>query len=283
MTKKQFFLVFFAILLTAVSFCGCAKETEKENEDVTVTVEEDVPADDADTYLIETPFADLAYPIRWKDTVKVEKSGGEVYCAAFFSVLSSGEEVHIFDISFSGDEAADLGDFIGVVSKDAKRYNVYFNGYAPDTAGRSEEDAYILQGMYGDASYVIESISAAISFLEDTSFEISTPYATLNYPKEWENITKVKTEKNPYTVVFYGATASGDVRVFDLIFDGDEGDLLGYILHDGSTISLRLVTYDVDENTALREQEKYDLAGMKTDVNFIIASLAASGIFEYPE
>ena len=94
-------------------------------------------------------------------------------------------------------------------------------------------------------------------------FEIKTSKVSLYYPKKWQD--QVKTEVNGDKVSF----SCGDTKLFDLVFGGSEGDVLG--TYDGT--KLYLIDYPLDKKKLSAEDLKKMMA-MKEDINVIIDNLS---------
>lgn len=92
---------------------------------------------------------------------------------------------------------------------------------------------------------------------------ISTEYADLKYPGKWADRVTVKTEGN--AVRF----SSGSVSLFDILFNGTEGVVLGTIQGEDRNTVVRMINYAIPADAA-----DYDACcGMQEDVNFIMEAL----------
>ena len=112
------------------------------------------------------------------------------------------------------------------------------------------------------AAVTVESESAEETTSEEETVETFTITACgldLKYPLEWQDKVTVTTEEN--RVDF----ACGDVKLFDLTFNTDEGYVLGTVEGDEYTV-IRIVDYDI-------ETEDNELYAMQEDVNVILQNL----------
>ncbi len=98
------------------------------------------------------------------------------------------------------------------------------------------------------------------------TFEIPTKYATLKYPKRWKDIAKIDMkEGEPYTVSF----SVNDAKSFDLIFNGDKGDILGTLKTDKGQYLLTVVAAALDE----KAKDYKSLRNMQEDINVMLDCL----------
>jgi hypothetical protein len=115
------------------------------------------------------------------------------------------------------------------------------------------------------------------------SIDIETPYVTLRFPKEWSKQIRTKKVKDDvYTVEFYGIVADkGEQRLFDLVFGGTEGYLLGYldILGEDKPMTLNIISYELNATERWTEKETQLFYAMQDDVNFVIDKLVDTGDF----
>lgn len=100
------------------------------------------------------------------------------------------------------------------------------------------------------------------------TYDINTDFVTLKYPEEYKDKVDVQIDgSDVYTAKF----SCGDVPLFDLTFNGEEGNFLGTIVgDDGEKTVVRVISYDID-----KEAENYnDLIAMAGSVNVIIDNLS---------
>ena len=93
----------------------------------------------------------------------------------------------------------------------------------------------------------------------DATYTISTKYCNLQYPKAWEDAVEIETdEAAPYTVRFLVDGAD----LFDVTFNGSDGDLLGSLITDDGPYTVRVLTHDsstfADPERARQMQEDID-------------------------
>lgn len=110
------------------------------------------------------------------------------------------------------------------------------------------------------------------SMLEIQTYDIKTPYCTLKYPAVWEDaVTVTVSQQEPYTLSFVGTVEEKSAPLFDLVFDGDTGIVLG-TLNGDEPHTISMIAHEIDAS-------EYDVAhirlfnGMQEDVNIIITNL----------
>lgn len=81
----------------------------------------------------------------------------------------------------------------------------------------------------------------------------------MKYPLKWKDLVTVEVADD--SVCF----SYGDIKLFDLLFDSDEGYLLG--TYDGTQI--KIISYDFDKDS-LSEDEYFNCCAMQEDVNVIL-------------
>lgn len=110
---------------------------------------------------------------------------------------------------------------------------------------------------------------------------IDTPYCKLYYPKKWEDSLKVnKKTDEPYTVEFYATIEKSDFHLFDFIFNGTDGVLIGELTtDDGSAVKVNVNSYEL-EIDKLSEDEISNLYLMQEDINYILQKLIAEDNFQ---
>lgn len=99
---------------------------------------------------------------------------------------------------------------------------------------------------------------------EVATYVIKTPYCDLKYAEKWQD--KVNTEvvkEEPYTLSF---SAKDGTKLFDLIFNGNEGTPLGTITGDEYT------AIHINDNVDIKEGE---YLAMREDINVILQHLMA--------
>lgn len=90
-------------------------------------------------------------------------------------------------------------------------------------------------------------------------FDIETRVCVMKYPLKWKDLVTVEVADD--SVCF----SYGDIKLFDLLFDSDEGYLLG--TYDGTQI--KIISYDFDKDS-LSEDEYFNCCAMQEDVNVIL-------------
>ena len=253
-------------VITAFSvLAGCSDKGE-DTGDIRTT--EDVPiiaSDDTeqtvDTFVIQTQYAELHYPAQWKNDVNVEVTNDIVQ-------FSCGD-IRLFDLTFSGNS----GYVLGTLATDKGNVVLSITNYDINNEAKYY-DKYC--AMQEDVNVIIEHLMADYDFTigeppveEDTSvFEIETDLTTLYYPKKWQDAVTVETNQD------VAKFSCGETPLFDLIFTGEEGYLLG--TYNGTEI--RIIAYDLEEAN-LSDTEYSKLCAMQDDVNVLLQYLMADSDF----
>ena len=215
--------------------------------------------DDSDeTYSIETSFATLKYPVKWKNKVSVTTSGNTV------SFSSNGTK--LFDLTF--DTAS--GDYLGAFVKDGKQHGVYIKSYSipsgkDELAAMQEDVNVILQNLVDDYGF---KFGAVLDEETGETYSITTSFATLKYPLKWKSKVSVTTSGN--TVSF----SSNGTKLFDLTFDKANGDFIGTYKAGGTDHSVYIKSYSIPSG-------KDELAAMQEDVNVILQNLVKDYGFKF--
>lgn len=104
---------------------------------------------------------------------------------------------------------------------------------------------------------------------------IETAYATLNYPKEWEDYVKYESGGEGDNIVEFYATVGQHERVhiFDVQFGGESGYCIGVVEKDGTETEVNVVSYDVSFDEAWTGKEINTILAMQEDINFLIQNL----------
>ena len=248
---KRLVSVSLALLLVLLVCAGCGgkkaetKEAEKNNDNENTAV-----------FSISTDYAELKFPKKWQDDVDVDVNGDTVK----FSV----EDVPLFDIVFNGEE----GFILGTITEGNTETVVRLIDHSLD-AKSSVPKKY--NEMQKDVNVIVEYLSENYDFSvgeggkaqdNEDVFEIETSLTTLYYPTKWKDLVTVKTDDNSVRFV------CGDVKLFDLLFNSNKGNLIGS--YNGTTISI--VDYDINENEH-KKDIYFDLCEMQIDVNVILQHL----------
>ncbi|MDY3238800.1 MAG: hypothetical protein SOW80_01610 [Anaerovoracaceae bacterium] len=115
---------------------------------------------------------------------------------------------------------------------------------------------------------------------DEQVYEIETKYCQICYPQKWENeVDIVISEESPYTVHFSTAIGEKEVKLFDIIFDEEDGFKIGMLQSDKEIHDLYIVNYDFKREN-FSEEDYFKLCEMCDDVNVIISKLLESNNFE---
>ena len=110
----------------------------------------------------------------------------------------------------------------------------------------------------------------------DDAIEVETTYCKLYFPKEYEEELLVKySEEFGYKVEFYGnIEGKEEVHLFDICFNSDDGDLLGYFNNNGDqVVNVSVAMFELEFDDSWTEEEKNMIYGMQEEWNFVVLSL----------
>ena len=119
---------------------------------------------DSDVFEIETPYAVLQYPLKWKDIVSIEQSGNEPYVVSF-SVKNGQEIVALFDLLF-GDcpegafelgvmRTADGSITVSVADHSENAVNAFPEDERSEIYEMSEDMNVLISGLVSDYGLVL--------------------------------------------------------------------------------------------------------------------------------
>lgn len=158
MLKNKKTAIIIAILIVLIAVVGLfmlkgnSNNSTEVNKKFVLTEEEKK----MESYETTTPYVELSYPDKWKDSVIIRTSEEEPYTVTYFVKLKDKEEQKMFDIVFNGEGTvvkeytADNGEkvTISVVS-----YELKFD----DSWSQKEKDqAYLMQE---DVNYLIAKLA----------------------------------------------------------------------------------------------------------------------------
>ena len=113
------------------------------------------------------------------------------------------------------------------------------------------------------------SQSVQIGVNKGDTYVIEAGGLQLKYPAKWKDKVKVELSGNK------AAFTRGDDKIFDILFNSDEGNVLGTVKGDKNTV-ISVVDYKIKEDDA-------ELSEMIADLNVIINNLAADYDFALGE
>lgn len=273
------------VIAVLAAFSGCAAGDPNKAD----TTEGLVTADE-EYYIIETKYANLEYPDKWKDIIKTEITDEDVYSVKFFCVTSDGD-VPLFNMSFNGGD----GYCLGTLTVNKTDVPVYLECFEIDNNTVTGED-------YGNCCAMEEDVNVIISRLvekygmklsvnnepasgtaenDSAVYPIETKFGNLSYPEKWKDLVKTEiTDGEVYTVSFSGKTENGYVPIFDLNFNGGDGYLLGTMKVDGQDVSIYFNEHEIDKES-MSEEEYNNCCNMCEDVNVTLEYLAKDYGFSF--
>lgn len=232
---------------------------------------------EGDMFVIDTPFAELKYPLEWEERLVLSREEGTPYKLHFAAKTASGN-IPLFALNFGAGE----GYLLGSLPQDAGRIPLYIDSYDIDQSRLSARD-------YEDCCAMFEAVNDTIFFLiedcglvlgdngstqdEEVLTAIETALAVLRFPAKWDGkYTVIKTEGSRYQVSFSANTTAGKRQLFDLFFGAGDGYLLGYIDALDTRVPVYIQSYGFPQDAFAKEE--FDmLCAMQEDVNVIIENL----------
>lgn len=123
---------------------------------------------------------------------------------------------------------------------------------------------------------------------ETPSVEVETPYGTLYYPGEWEELLHVEQrEGDVYTVAFFSKLdEQTNVELFHILFGVDEG--IGAVkTADGQMVNVTAQSLDIAMDESWSTSQKNIVFTMQEGLNFVLEHMdiapATSEPFQIPE
>ncbi len=165
MNRKIVVCVAVLCLLAVCLFGGCRQETITTIPPTVITTTTDqtttmttavVPPFyqfDEETFAIQTPYADLQYPVEWQEVVKIVPQEGDVYTVAFTAVLPSGE-FPAFDLIFGESD----GYLLGTLTTDAGEVPVCIRNYELDAESVPQDEYVMWCGMCDSVNVTISGL-----------------------------------------------------------------------------------------------------------------------------
>lgn len=118
-------------------------------------------------------------------------------------------------------------------------------------------------------------IPSYVKMVEDEdTYLIDLGFVTLRYPLEYKDQVQISgVEKHAATDAFTLCFSVGDVKLFDYIFNREEGDFLGTLPTEGGNALVYIRTYalDTDDYELMLKQESLNviIQGMISDYGFL--------------
>ena len=265
MKKIIAFILALFMTLTLLAACGGSKDKEKEDGATTTEATKDengVEATDPPvvTYDIDTDYATLKYPEKFKDKVDVKIDQENGYTAKF-----SCGDTPLFDLVFNGEDGVFLGTIVG---DDGKNTEVRVISHDIDPKAENHDE---LNEMSGSLNVIIDHLADDYTFVtaedavnvdRDDVYEIKTSVVSLYYPTAWKDEVTVKVEDT--SVSF----SCGSVKLFDVLFGSDKGDYIGSY----KDTAVSIITYNIEKGK-LTSAELTNLRAMQDDVNVVLENL----------
>ena len=276
-------------ILERIPFVDVSDETEP-------TEEVETEPDSTHDMLIETPYAKLVYPGKWKDYLEVTVEQDGACTVLFLAALEGQKPQPLFDIVFAEDgELGSLlveGEWVGV--------SAVLHGLALDESWQDEQ-IEIITAMQEDINYIVERLEltkvSEMDDLEETApteddqheasqseealaseLVIDTPYGHLKYPGKWNAfITTRTTETDIYIVEFLGSIGTHEpVHLFSACFGDTVETAIGSVKDaNGNVIPFGIIPSTFTPDKDWSEEECHQLYEMMEDVNYLISAILA--------
>ena len=118
----------------------------------------------------------------------------------------------------------------------------------------------------------------------DNAIEIKTDYCTLYYPSIYKEDLEVKYSNDTgYKAEFYGKVkGKEEVHLFDICFNSDDGDLLGYLEYDEENINMSFEVNELSFDDSWKQKNIDKMYAMQEEVNFVLAALGTNENYVEP-
>ena len=126
------------LVIVLALFAGC-NNTGKSTQDEATKETLGYYTSDKATYQIETKYAKLVYPEKWKDTCVTAISSEEPYTVSFKALVEDAE-VPVFDVVFGA--KPDKGFLVGTLPAENADIDVYIVDHSGSFAEKYPQDKY---------------------------------------------------------------------------------------------------------------------------------------------
>ena len=234
---------------------------------------------------ISTRFGDFTLDGYWEGQIRAEIIEEDIYVIRIYGRAGNQPEQIIFEISF-GDGVGDLVGYVRVQDGSVTPVYVLCEEVAFDDSWTNAEKTAFLS-MQEEVNSILSNLpfeEGNVDTLPEESYmHIETPYLTICYPEQWSQQVRVEVSGNTEVVVRFWGTPSGaeEVHLFDLIFGGEEGDLIGLLTADQAVIPVYVIVNDSVPDPSLSEDAQMEVYGMLNGINVILNNMWETGKFSY--
>lgn len=123
------------------------------------------------------------------------------------------------------------------------------------------------------------------SIQDETAFyEIETKYCKLYFTETWKEQIEVRySEEAGYKAEFYGLVEGKDAQhLFDVCFNSDDGDLLGYLDNEGEIVNISIDVMELEMDKSWTQEELDQLYSMQEEMNYVMNSLSRNENYVEP-
>ncbi len=156
-----------AVLLLAGVSLWAPEEDDQEYGGTTESVAEDNITNefvDPQTFVIDTPYCQLQYPLKWRNYVRVEINEDDNYTVCFYGKAGNAPECHLFDVVFGESTAYRVGSV--EVEQSMLTVGVEIYDIADEDEMTAEERLDLLS-MCEDVNTVIRGLENCDNFIKD--------------------------------------------------------------------------------------------------------------------
>lgn len=120
---------------------------------------------------------------------------------------------------------------------------------------------------------------------EVSNFEIETKYCKLYYPEVWKDQIELKeTEEFGYKVEFYSLIQGKEAKhIFDVCFNSDDGNLLGYLKSDDDIINISIDVMELNFDDNWKQDEIDEVYAMQEEMNYVMDTLSNNANYVVPK
>ena len=226
------------------------------NNDYDFVAGERIEYEDNSTFDIVTPVVTMKYPTKWKDKVTVTVTSEKISFA--------NGNTFLFEILFDSND----GDILGTILLEDKNVvlTVKFGTFDKTSPDYEQNCAYqedinvIIQSLQKDYEF---AVGEHIEYEDNSTFDIVTPVVTMKCPAKWKNKITVSISAD-------GASFSnGNTFLFSILFDSEDGYILGTVLLENKNVVLTVKSGDLDKTSPDYEQN----CACQEDINVILQNL----------
>lgn len=132
MKRTNIFVLLLMLVLSIVFLSGCKTANNVNPNDNSIGYINS----DVDTFVVETDYCPLHFPVKWEEYIEVEIFTETAYSVLYSAILDNGDRVPVFEIVFN--ESND-GVLLGTLDN-SEKVNVYLVDHSDNLPSDLTED-----------------------------------------------------------------------------------------------------------------------------------------------